>query len=187
VLGAFHVTQPAFRVMKERGYGRILNTTSGAGVWGNFGQASYGAAKMALVGLTNVLAVEGAKYRIKVNAIAPIAKSRLTLDFLGEGPMADALAPDLVMPMSLYLVSEACELTHEVFSVGGGRYSRAFLGLTPGWTSAAAADPSIEDVRDHLAEIRAESGYIVPTTINDEMALLVKALSEAGHPVPEGM
>jgi NAD(P)-dependent dehydrogenase (short-subunit alcohol dehydrogenase family) len=173
--GAFHVTQPAFRVMKAKGYGRILNTASGAGVWGNFGQSNYGAAKMGLVGLTNVLAVEGARYNINANVIAPIAKSRLTADLLG--PMADALEPDLVMPLSLFLVSEACELTHEIFSVGGGRFARAFIGLAPGWTAEKGAKPTLEDVRDHLGEIRNEEGYIVPAGINDEMMLLMKALS----------
>ena len=175
LFGAFHVTQPAFRVMKERGYGRILNTSSGAGVWGNFGQANYAAAKMGLVGLTNVLAVEGAKYGITANAIAPIAKSRLTIDLLG--PMADGLAPELVMPLALFLVSEACELSHEVFSVGGGRFARAFVGLAPGWTAGKGVEATLEDVRDHLGEIRAEEGYIVPMSANDELALLAKALA----------
>jgi NAD(P)-dependent dehydrogenase (short-subunit alcohol dehydrogenase family) len=174
LFGAFHVTQPAFRVMKEKGYGRILNTTSGAGVWGNFGQATYGAVKMGLVGFTNVLAAEGARYGITANAIAPIARSRLTLDFLG--PLADALDPELVMPLALFLVSERCDLTHELFSVGGGRFARAFVGLAPGWTAPRGARPTLEDVADHLAEIRAEDGYVVPAGINDEMALLLKAL-----------
>ena len=74
--GAFHVTQPAWEHMRAQNYGRIVNTSSGAGVFGNFGQANYGAAKMGLVGLNRVLAVEGAKNNIKVNAIAPVAKTR---------------------------------------------------------------------------------------------------------------
>ena len=81
--GAFYVTQPAWQIMREQGYGRIVNTSSGAGIFGNFGQTNYGAAKMGLVGLTRVLAVEGAKNNIKANAIAPVAKTRMTEELLG--------------------------------------------------------------------------------------------------------
>jgi NAD(P)-dependent dehydrogenase (short-subunit alcohol dehydrogenase family) len=175
LFGAFYVTQPAFRVMKEKGYGRLLFTSSSAGVFGNFGQTNYGAAKMGLVGLSNVLAVEGAKAGITSNVIAPIARSRLTEDLLG--PMAAAVEPDLVMPLSLYLVSQACELTHEIFSVGGGKYSRVFVGETPGWFAGKGARPTVEDIADHIGDIRAEEGYSVPANANDDIALLLKALA----------
>jgi NAD(P)-dependent dehydrogenase (short-subunit alcohol dehydrogenase family) len=174
LLGAFYVTQPAFRVMKEKGFGRLLFTASAAGVFGNFGQANYGAAKMGLVGLSNVLAVEGAKSGITSNVIAPAAKSRLTEDLLG--PLAEALGPELVMPLALYLVSPACELTHEVFSVGGGRYARIFIGESPGWFAGKGVQPTVEDIADHIGEIRAEEGYVVPANLGEELQLLLKQL-----------
>jgi NAD(P)-dependent dehydrogenase (short-subunit alcohol dehydrogenase family) len=171
--GAFFVTQPAFAVMKEQGYGRIVMASSGAGIFGNFGQTNYGAAKMGLVGLMNVLAVEGAKYNIKVNAIAPVAKTRLLGDLLG--PMGDAITPEFVTPLVTYLVSERCELTHEIFDVGGGRYARIFVGMAKGWTAPKGGVPSAEDILDHIDVIRDQQGYIVPDSIIDE----TKALGEA--------
>jgi NAD(P)-dependent dehydrogenase (short-subunit alcohol dehydrogenase family) len=175
LMGAFYVTQPAFRVMRERGYGRLLFTSSAAGVFGNFGQSNYGAAKMGLVGLSNVLAVEGAKAGITSNVIAPIARSRLTEELLG--PLAAAVEPDLVMPLSLYLVSQACELTHEIFSVGGGKYSRVFVAETPGWYAGKGVQPTVEDIAEHIGEIRSEDGYTVPANANDDIRLLLSALA----------
>ncbi len=172
--GAFFVSQPAFRVMKDQGYGRFLFTASAAGIFGNFGQTNYGAAKMGLVGLSNVLAVEGAKNNIKSNVIAPIAKTRLTENLLG--PMASNLEPTTVTPLACYLVSEACELSHEVFSVGGGRFARIFVGLTPGWFAGKGKSVSLEDVRDHIGQISEEKGYVVPKSIGDEMRVIAKDL-----------
>ena len=128
--GAFNVTRPAFVKMREQGYGRIVNTSSSAGIFGNFGQTNYGAAKMGLVGFSNVLAIEGAKYNIKANSIAPLAFTRMTEDLLG--PVGDKLGPEFIAPLVAYLVHESCDVTGRVFSVGGGRIAEVFIAETLG-------------------------------------------------------
>ena len=170
--GAFYVTQPAWQIMRDQGYGRIINTSSGAGIFGNFGQTNYGAAKMGLVGFTRVLAVEGAKNNIKANAIAPVAKTRMTEELLGAA--ADRLAPELVTPIVTYLAHEDCPVSGEVYSVGGGRVARVFVGVTPGHF-----DPDLtpEGVRDNLDKIHQEEGYEVPGNLNEEMMLAFKAMT----------
>ncbi|MGH9084395.1 MAG: SDR family oxidoreductase, partial [Acidimicrobiales bacterium] len=170
--GAFYVTQPAWQLMRDQGYGRIVNTSSGAGIFGNFGQTNYGAAKMGLVGFTRVLAIEGAKNNIKANAIAPVARTRMTEDILG--PAAEKLAPELVTPVVTYLAHEDCPVSGEVYSVGGGRVARVFIGVTPGIFDA---NLTAESVRDGFDEIRKEDGYEVPANLNEEMMLAFKALS----------
>jgi NAD(P)-dependent dehydrogenase (short-subunit alcohol dehydrogenase family) len=170
--GAFYVTQPAFVQMKEQGYGRIVNTSSGAGIFGNFGQTNYGAAKMGLVGFTNVLAQEGAKYNIKANAIAPVAATRMTENILG--PLLDKLGPEYITPVAVFLAHESCEVTGEIYSCGGGRVARVFVGVTPGIVDT---ELSVEAVAERLAEIRAEDGYEVPTSMNEELGIAIKAMS----------
>jgi NAD(P)-dependent dehydrogenase (short-subunit alcohol dehydrogenase family) len=173
--GGFYVSSPAFQVMREKSYGRFVFTSSASGLFGNFGQANYGAAKAGLMGLSNVLAIEGAKHNIKSNAIAPIAKTRMTEDLLG--PFADMVAPEQVAPMVVYLCSEANEFSHEIFTVGGGRYGRVFIGTNPGWFAGQGEVPSVEDIADHLAEIRDLSDYVIPLSNNDEITLLGRMLA----------
>jgi NAD(P)-dependent dehydrogenase (short-subunit alcohol dehydrogenase family) len=163
--GAFYVTQPAFKVMRESGYGRVVYTASGAGVFGNFGQANYAAAKMGLVGLSNVTAIEGAKYNILSNVVTPIARTRLTENVMGTS--GDMYAPEYVAPLVAYLVSEACELTHEIFNVGAGRYSRIFVASAAGWKASENEHPSVEDIRDQLAKIRATDEFIIPANATE--------------------
>jgi len=172
--GAFYVSQPAFRVMKEKGYGRFIFTSSAAGILGNFGQTNYGAAKMGLVGLMHVLAVEGMKYNIKSNAIAPTARTRMTEELLG--PLAPLLDPESVTPLVVYLASEKCEVNHEIYSCGGGRFARMFVGLTPGWVADKGAKPSAEDIDAHIEQIRNPEGYTIPESITDELRILAKVL-----------
>ena len=129
--GAYHVSRPAFAVMKAKGYGRILMTTSAAGLYGNFGQTNYSAAKMGLVGLMNTLKLEGERYNIKVNTIAPVAASRLTADILPPD-FIDKLEPELVAPMALYLVSEQCPVSGNIYNAGMGCFNRAAIVSGPG-------------------------------------------------------
>ena len=172
LLGAFYVTQPAYVLMREKGYGRIINTSSNSGILGNFGQSNYGAAKMGLVGFTRVLANEGRKHNIMANAIAPVAKTRMTEELLGA--FGDALDPKLVTPVVCWLASADCDTTGEIFSTAGGIVSRFFIGLTPGYYNG---NLTVEDVRDHWSDIRNEDGYTVPEGPNDELKKIVDTLS----------
>ncbi len=170
--GAFNVTRPAWVKMREQGYGRVLNTASNAGILGNFGQTNYGAAKMGLVGFTRVLAQEGAKYNIRANALAPIARTRMTEDLLG--PMADKLDPKLVAPLAAWLVHEDCPVSGEIYSAAGGVIQRFFIGLTEGYVNT---DLTVEDVRDNFDQIRNEDGYSVPGSAGEQIMGLMKHFS----------
>jgi NAD(P)-dependent dehydrogenase (short-subunit alcohol dehydrogenase family) len=171
--GAFYVTRPAYVHMREQGYGRIVSTASGAGIFGNFGQTNYGAAKMGLVGFTRVLAVEGAKNNIKANVIAPVAKTRMTEDLFGAA--MDNLTPETVTPIVAYLAHEDCPVSGEIYTVGAGHVARVFIGVCPGFTKKDGL--TVEDIRDNFEQIRNEEGYGVPANLNEEMMLTMKALS----------
>jgi NAD(P)-dependent dehydrogenase (short-subunit alcohol dehydrogenase family) len=171
--GAFNVTRPAWEIFRFQGYGRVINTSSAAGVLGNFGQANYGAAKAGLVGFTYVLALEGAKFNITANAIAPVARTRMTEDILGK--LANAVSPELVSPLVVWLSSAECTDTGAVFTVGGGRVARFFTAMTDGWTRTDGA-LTPEDVRAHWEEINDESKYSVPKGIADDFRALRRAL-----------
>lgn len=173
--GAFYVTQPAFAYMREQNYGRIVFTSSASGLIGNFGQANYGAAKMGLIGLMQVLKIEGMKHNIKANAIAPIALTRMTEDLLVE--MQDLFAPAAVSPAVAYLASEANELSGEIWSVGGGSVSRFFIGLTDGYIKPVADGLlTVDDIEQNLSDIRSEEDYMVPFSNQDEFAKLASRL-----------
>jgi NAD(P)-dependent dehydrogenase (short-subunit alcohol dehydrogenase family) len=172
--GTFLVSQAAFPHMKDRGYGRLVHTTSAAGLFGNFGQANYSAAKMGIVGLSRTLSLEGAKAGITSNVVAPIAKTRLVGELLG--PLADVLVPEQVTSLVTLLASEACPVSGEVFSVIGGRYARVFTAVTPGWSAGPRAVPEPEDLLTHLEEIRKEDGYLVPAQAFDEIDAVLPLL-----------
>jgi NAD(P)-dependent dehydrogenase (short-subunit alcohol dehydrogenase family)/uncharacterized OB-fold protein/putative sterol carrier protein len=156
--GAFNVTQPAFQAMRQQGYGRIVLTTSAAGLFGNFGQANYSAAKLGLVGLMNTLKIEGAKYDIKVNTVAPLAATRLTEDVLPPD-FANKLKPGFVAPLVLYLCSEQCPASGGVYNAGMGQYSRATVVSGPGiWLDQEGQPPEPEMIAANWGRITSLRG-----------------------------
>ena len=124
--GSFNVTRAAWPYMRQQQFGRVIVTTSTTGLWGNFGQANYGAAKLGMVGLINTLAVEGARYNITANAIAPLADTRMTADVLSEDVRAH-LDPAFASPLIVLLASEECLDTGTVTLANGGLYARVAL------------------------------------------------------------
>ncbi len=170
--GAFYVTRPAWIHMREQGYGRVVNTSSNSGILGNFGQSNYGAAKMGLIGLTRVLAAEGAKYNIKANAIAPVARTRMTEELLG--PLAEKLDPSTISPIVGWLAHEDCPVSGEIYTVAGGRVARFFIGMTQGIYSD---NLTVEEVRDRFDDIRDETGYSIPAGPGDELKAILDAFA----------
>lgn len=170
--GALFVSQPAFTVMRESKYGRIVNTSSASGLFGNFGQANYGAAKAGIAGLTRVLALEGAAHGIAVNAIAPIAATRMTEGILGD--LTSRVSPESVSPVVAYLAHEQCAANGNVYSVAGGRVAQIFVAETAG---AVLTELTPEAVRDQLEAIENRHRYHQPESLAAATSIIADALA----------
>ena len=159
LMGAVICTKAVWDHMRERRYGRIVMTTSSSGLYGNFGQANYGAAKMALVGLMQTLAIEGEKYDIRVNCLAPTAATQMTSDVLSPESLR-LLDPARVSPALLALVSERAP-TRTILCAGAGNFAAAHVTLTRGFR-AGVGDDAGEQVITHWPDVVDRTGEIVP-------------------------
>lgn len=188
--GAFHVGQPAFAAMKRQRYGRMLFTASSSGLFGHPWQASYAAAKAGIVGLANVIALEGKDHGVLCNVIMPNARTSMAdgVDFGWKSEVTEVgavldrlitmpsgggerLDPDWVVPLAIHLVSENAKTTHGVFSACSGRYARVVIGAAQGWTAPSL--PSAEDVAAHWPQIFDAGVLVEPLSVYDE-ALVVR-------------
>jgi NAD(P)-dependent dehydrogenase (short-subunit alcohol dehydrogenase family) len=180
--GAFYLSQPAFRVMKSQGYGRFVFIASSAGMFGQHLEAHYAAAKAGIVGLTNVIALEGAEHGILANTVLPFGISRMVTETLGDPKVLEesgffkAIRPELVAPIVVYLASRACDFTHQNFSACGGRFARVFVGLGEGWLADANDAPTADHIADHIAEISATEPFSVPGSIYEEVFAVTERL-----------
>jgi NAD(P)-dependent dehydrogenase (short-subunit alcohol dehydrogenase family) len=175
--GTAYVTMAAWPHLREQTYGRVVNTTSGSGLYGNFGQANYSAAKLGIAGLTRTLAHEGAKYGINANVIAPVAASRMTEDIMPP-QLLEALQPENVSPLVGYLASETCSETGRIFSVGGGYIARVAIVEGSGATFDGAFDPDdVADTWDDIMTVEIGSGSAEFTSgVMEQTGKIVQAL-----------
>ncbi len=170
-LGTAYVTHAAWPIMRAKAYGRVVVTSSNSGIYGNFGQANYGGAKLAVVGFMNALRLEGQKYNVLVNALAPVAGTRMT-ESLMTPEMLARLDPAFVSPMVAYLCSEQCQRTGDIWSAGAGYFARIEYREAPGVRIEGRA-PTVEDVADNIEKIADLSTNKVFRTSSEEVATVV--------------
>lgn len=173
LLGSVNATKACWETFREQNYGRVLMTASSTGLFGNFGQANYGAAKLALAGLTKTLYLEGAKNNIKVNTLAPVAGTRMTEDLFPEA-LYKAFDPIKVMPAALYLVSENAP-TNQIVGAGAGVFQASYVTLTQG-VLLDGDDLSPEGIEAHWGEITDRTGEIVPDSGAGQSMLIGRKL-----------
>jgi NAD(P)-dependent dehydrogenase (short-subunit alcohol dehydrogenase family) len=183
--GAFYLSQPAYRVMKSQGYGRFVFVSSSGGMFGQPLEAHYAAAKAGLVGLTNVIAIEGAEHGIRANTVLPFGFSRMVTETVGDPKALEetgflkVIKPELVVPMVVFLASRSCEFSHHNYSACAGRFARVFVGLGEGWLADAESDPTADDIAAHLSEISATEPFTVPGSIVEEVFAVCERLGIA--------
>ena len=174
--GAFNLSQPAYRHMKERGSGRFVFIASSAGLFGQPNSAHYAAAKAGTLGLANVIAIEGAQHGILANCVLPFGYSRMVFETVGDRAQLEpdpgflhAIEPDLVVPIVVYLASEANTMSHLNFSACAGRFARVFVGLSDGWVTEPGSAPTADDIAEHLEQLSSVEPYTIPGSIFDEV------------------
>jgi NAD(P)-dependent dehydrogenase (short-subunit alcohol dehydrogenase family) len=173
--GGFYLSQPAYREMRKQRYGRFVFISSSGGMFGQPLESHYAAAKAGLVGLSNVIAIEGAEHGILSNTVLPFGFSRMVTETVGD-PEAlkqigflDVIKPELVVPMVVFLASQACEFSHQNYSACAGRFARVFVGLGQGWFAEKDSNPTADDIAAHLAEVSATEPFTVPGSIFEEV------------------
>jgi NAD(P)-dependent dehydrogenase (short-subunit alcohol dehydrogenase family) len=175
LIGSANCTKAVWETMRAQNYGRILMTSSSTGLYGNFGQANYGAAKLGLAGFAKTLHLEGAKYNIRVNSLAPTAATRMTEDIFPPEMMA-AFNPENVVPAALFLVSEDAP-TNAIVGAGAGVVQAAYVTLTPGY-ALPQGSRTPEEVAANWARITDRSGEIVPQSGAEQAMLILKTLQQ---------
>ncbi|KUH90658.1 SDR family NAD(P)-dependent oxidoreductase [Mycobacterium sp. IS-1556] len=181
--GGFYLAQPAYRKMKAQGYGRFVFIASSAGLFGQHLEAHYAAAKAGIVGLANVIALEGEPHGIRANTVLPFGLSRMVTETLGDPKALEdngffaAIRPELVAPIVVFLASRACDFGHQNFSACAGRFARVFVGLSDGWLAPRDTYPTADDIAEHFAQVAATEPFTIPGSIYDEVFAVTRRLN----------